>query len=63
MDETPPATHETYLDAAAALLGLPIRPEHRAEVLAAFAVLMGHARLLEEFALPDDVEAAPRFVA
>ena len=63
MDETLAATDETYMDAAAALLDLPIRPEHRAEVLAAFSVLMGHARLLAAFALPEDIEAAPRFVA
>ena len=53
---------EAYLDAAAALLELPIRPEHRAEVLAAFATLRAHARLLDSFELPESVEAAPRFI-
>jgi hypothetical protein len=50
-----------YLDAAAALLGLPIRPEHRGEVEAAFAVLTAQAALLGAFALPVEIEAAPRF--
>jgi hypothetical protein len=54
---------ESYVDATAALLHLPIRPEHRAEVLAAFAVLAEQGRLVTEFSLPDDIEAAPRFVA
>jgi hypothetical protein len=50
-----------YLDQAAALLGLPIRVEDRAAVLVAFAVLMAQARLVTEFPLPEDTEAAPRF--
>jgi len=54
-------TEAAYLDQAAALLGLPIREEDRAAVLAAFAVLMAQARLVTEFALPEDTEAAPRF--
>jgi hypothetical protein len=54
---------EEYLDAASALLGLPIRPEDRAEVLAAFAVLCEQAGLVMRFELPDEVEAAPRFEA
>jgi hypothetical protein len=54
---------EEYLDAASALAGLPIRPEDRAEVLTAFAVLREQARLVTAFELPDEVEAAPRFAA
>jgi hypothetical protein len=50
-----------YLRAASALLGLPILPEHEQEVRDAFAVISAQARLVTEFALPDDVEAAPRF--
>jgi Protein of unknown function (DUF4089) len=52
---------EDYLDAASALLGLPIRPEHRNEVLAAFHVLVEHGKLVTEFTLPEAIEAAPRF--
>jgi hypothetical protein len=50
-----------YLDAASALLGLPIRPEDREEVLKAFAVLRGHAQLVAAFPLPEETEVAPRF--
>jgi hypothetical protein len=57
-----PNTGETeFIDAAAALLGLPIRQEDRAEVIAAFAVLRAQARLVTEFPLPAETEAAPRF--
>jgi len=59
MDEA--ARAEADLDAASALLGLPIRPEHRSEVVAAYVVLTAHARHLAEFPLPEAVEAAPRF--
>ena len=52
---------EDYLQAASALLGLPIRPEHQDEVLAAFRVLVEHGKLVTEFTLPEAVEAAPRF--
>jgi hypothetical protein len=51
-----------YLNAASAVLGLPIRAEHRREVFAAFAVLAEQARLVAEFALPEEIEAAPRFL-
>ena len=53
---------EDYLQAASALLGLPIRPEHQDEVLAAFRVLVEHGNLVTEFTLPEAVEAAPRFI-
>jgi hypothetical protein len=58
MNET---AEREYLHSASALLGLPIRAEHEEEVRAAFAVLCAQARLVTEFALPDDIEPAPRF--
>jgi hypothetical protein len=51
-----------YLNAASALTGLPIRPEDRDEVMAAFAVITSQARLVTGFHLPENIEAAPRFV-
>jgi hypothetical protein len=54
-------TVEAYFDAAAAHLALPVRPEHREEALAAFRVLTEQARLVTEFDLPAEIEAAPRF--
>jgi hypothetical protein len=53
---------EDYLSAASTLLNLPIRPEHREEVAAAYAVLLAQARLVLEFPLPEDTEPAPRFI-
>jgi hypothetical protein len=53
---------DAYLDAAAEFLDLPIRPEHRDEVMAAFAVITAQGRLVMEFELPETIEAAPRFV-
>ena len=50
-----------YLDKAAALLDLPIRAEHYAEVLAAFRVLRAQAALVTEFELPAHTDAAPRY--
>jgi hypothetical protein len=51
-----------YLNQAAILLDLPIRPEHHEEVLAAFRVLRAQAAVITEFVLPEDTEAAPRFI-
>ncbi len=56
-----PDTVESYFDAASALLDLAILPEYRDEALAAFKVLIEHGRTVTEFALPDAIEAAPRF--
>lgn len=50
-----------YLDEAASLLGLPIQEVHRAAVEAAFAVLLAQGRLVTGFALPETIEAAPRY--
>lgn len=51
-----------YLRSASALLGLPIRTAHEEDVRAAFAVLSEQGRLVTGFALPDDIEPAPRFI-
>lgn len=55
-------TPARYLNDASALLGLPIRPEHREAVEAAFAVLLAQGQLVTRFALPEETEAAPRYV-
>jgi hypothetical protein len=52
---------EDYLASAASLLGLPVQPEHRDEVLAAFLVLAEYGRMIAAFALPEGIEAAPRY--
>jgi hypothetical protein len=52
---------ETYVDAAAALIDLPIAPEHRPGVVLNLGRVAAMAALVMEFPLPDDVEAAPVF--
>jgi Protein of unknown function (DUF4089) len=59
---TDPDDVSNYLDMASKSLELPIRPEHRGEVMTAALALAVQARLVAEFALPEAVEAAPRFV-
>ena len=61
-DESPvdPAI-AAYVGAAADMLGLPIRAEHRDEVERQFVRLAALARLLEEHALELSDEAAPVF--
>jgi hypothetical protein len=52
---------DAYLEAASRFLDLPIRPEHRADVIIAFNVLVAFGRLVTEFKLDEQVEAAPRY--
>ena len=68
-----PGRIEAYVDAAAAVLGLPLAPAHRPGVLRYFALAAGFAAQLEAVALeahddpaeaflpigPDDLPAAP----
>jgi hypothetical protein len=54
-------TEENFFAAASALLGLPIKPEHYDDALAAFRVLTAQAKLVTEFLIPDEIDAAPRF--
>jgi hypothetical protein len=49
------------VDAAAAVIGLPIAPEHRPGVVQFLGGMLGAGALVMEFPLPDDVEAAPVF--
>jgi len=53
---------ETYVDAAAAMLGLALDPAHRSGVVLNLQRIAEMAALVMEFALPDDCEAAPVFV-
>jgi 1-carboxybiuret hydrolase subunit AtzG-like protein len=52
---------EQYMKNAAAAIGLSIAPEHRAGVIANLERLATVARLVTEFSLPEDGEAAPVF--
>ncbi len=52
-----------YLDQAAGLVGLDIDDAYRPGVIENLQRLAGVARLVVDFPLPDDLEAAPVFEA
>ncbi len=52
-----------YLDQAAGLVGLEIAEAHRPGVIENLERLAAVARLVADFPLPDDLEAAPVFQA
>ncbi len=52
---------ERYLDAAAVIIGLPIPPEHKQNVMMHFARTASFAALVNQVALPDGLEAAATF--
>ena len=52
---------EAYLDAAAALIELPIDPARRAGVLLNLQRIAEMAALVMAFPLPDEIESAPTF--
>jgi hypothetical protein len=52
---------EAYVDAAAALIGLPIDPAHRPGVVFNLERLAQMAALVMEFPLPEEAEPAPVF--
>ena len=54
---------DAYIDAAAAALAIPIRPEWTSEIRANLAVTFRLAALVAEKELPDDAEPAPVFKA
>jgi hypothetical protein len=50
-----------YADSAAALIGLPLAPEHRPGVIENLTRIRELTGALREFPLPADIEAAPVF--
>jgi hypothetical protein len=54
-----PVDPEAYVDAAAALIGLPIDPAHRPGVIVNLERIAQMAALVMEFALPEEAEPAP----
>jgi len=54
---------DDLIDAATCALDLPIEPEWKAAVKANLQVTLRHGAHVAEFALPDDAEPAPVFVA
>ena len=54
---------DAYIDAASALLGLPVEPGWKPAVRANLAVTFRLAAQVGEFSLPDEAEPAPVFEA
>jgi hypothetical protein len=54
-----PFNAEAYVDAAAALIGLPLDPAHRAGVVLNLERIAAMAVLVMEFSLPEETEPAP----
>ncbi|NJR49946.1 MAG: DUF4089 domain-containing protein [Leptolyngbyaceae cyanobacterium CSU_1_3] len=50
-----------YIDLVAAVVNLPLQPEHQAGVVANFERIQAIAQLVTEFPLSEDIEAAPVF--
>lgn len=58
-----PDSLDTYIDAAAAALAIPIQPEWKSEIRANLAVTFRLAALVGDKELSDDAEPAPVFKA
>lgn len=65
-----PASHvmtdaelDAFIDASSVVLGLAIAPEWRAAVRANLAITFRLGSVVEDFALPDEAEPAPVFMA
>jgi hypothetical protein len=56
-------TLDTYIDAAAQMLALPVAPEWKPAVRAHLEVALKLAAIVEELELPDEAEPAPLFEA
>jgi hypothetical protein len=62
-DEVNEPSLSGFIDGGAAALGLPIDPTWRAAIEANLAATLRAAALFDTFALLDEVEPAPVFVA
>jgi hypothetical protein len=54
---------DSFIDAAARALHLPLEPEWRPAVRANLEVTLQQAKLVTDFPLPDEAEPAPIFTA
>jgi hypothetical protein len=59
----PPDSLDDYIDAVAKALGLPVEDAWRPAIRANLEVSLRLARLVDEFALPDEAEPASVFTA
>ena len=56
-----PIDPATFVDQMAAIVELPIQPEHRQGVIDNFARIIAVAQLVNEFPLTEAIEIAPVF--
>jgi hypothetical protein len=56
-----PADLDPFIDAGAAVLGIPARPEWRDSIRLHLGLSFDFGRLLLDFPLPDEAEPAPVF--
>ncbi|OLP17139.1 DUF4089 domain-containing protein [Leptolyngbya sp. 'hensonii'] len=61
MTKEKPDAVADYVDRTAALMDLPLQPEHRPGVIANLTRITEIARLVTEFPLSEDIEIAPIF--
>jgi len=54
---------DDMIDSGAAALGIPLKPEWKAEIKIQLQVSLRHGSLVAEFPLPDESEPAPVFKA
>ena len=54
---------EALIDAAAPVLGIAVDPAWREAIRTHLGISLGHALSVAEFALPEEAEPAPVFVA
>ncbi len=57
------AAFEAAIESAAALLGLPIEPDWRADVLVHLKTITAAALFVEAYPMPEESEPAPVFTA
>ena len=63
MDTETDDEFDEYIDAAARALGIPVESAWKPAIKANLQVTLRLAAMVEEFALPDEAEAAPVFEA
>ncbi len=60
-ENRPEITVEAWVDSMAALVGLPLLPEHRPGVVENFERIRAIAQRVMEFPLSEEIEAGPTF--
>jgi hypothetical protein len=56
-----PTDPTLFVEQMAAIVGLPLQPEHQPGVIENFTRIQAIAQLVMEFPLPEEIEPAPTF--